>query len=193
MIFLFVLLPLFAGLQEGNTLLGFAVLPESRIEILGHTNVNRFNCENSTYTGADTLVLEVSQDKQTVFRQGRVKLSAKSFSCGLKVMTKDFGKTIKSDQYPFIEIEFVSFARIPRYDSEKEEFDSELKITLAGASVISDVRSSVVRDENGSVHLVGRKDFTFSQFQLSPPTRMMGTVKVQETLTVDFHLVLRRI
>jgi len=178
---------------EDYTLLGFAVLPESKIEILGHTNVNKFRCENGAYTGTDTLILDVNQGQQTIFRQGRVKLSAKSFNCGMRVMTRDFGKTIRSDQYTFIEIEFVSFARIPSFGNEKEEFDSELKITLAGTSVISGVRSSVVRDKNGLVHLIGRKDFTFSQFQLSPPTRMMGTVKVHETLTVDFHLVLRKL
>lgn len=168
------------------------VLPQSTLTIVGKTNVNKYQCAITSYTGTDTLSLKAERGKGAIFKKGMVRLEASGFDCGMKVMTQDFAKTIAADQYPFITIDFISFERVPKYEKTAEHFKGKLKITLAMKTVPFGVRCNIVKDEKGSIHLTGSHNFKFSDFDLEPPSRMMGMVKVNENLTVNFHLVLKQ-
>lgn len=171
----------------------FIVLPQSKLSIDGKTNVNSFTCAIAQYAGTDTLVLhEGGKNVRPVFVKGSVGLDASTFDCGMAIMTSDFRKTIKSDVYPAIVIDFISFERTPAYTKEGvDKFKGILKISLAGATKLFEVDCSIDTKPNGLIHLKGERNFTFADFGLKPPTRMMGTIKVQEDLNVKFHLVLK--
>ena len=170
----------------------FIVLRESVLSIDGKTNINSFTCAIAKYTGTDTLVLhEGGRNVRPVFVKGSVGLDASTFDCGMAIMTSDFRKTIKSDVYPAIVIDFISFERTPTYKQGEETFIGILKISLAGATKLFEVNCSIETQPSGLIHLKGGRQFTFADFGLRPPTRMMGTIKVQEELHVKFHLVLK--
>lgn len=168
----------------------FIVQPSSKLTINGKTNVNSFQCGITHYFGNDTLVLQEGRNRRPVFTKGYVGLEAASFDCGMQVMTNDFGKTIKSKQYPFISIEFISFERGTNYESSNGKFKGKLKISLGGVTKAFEMDCTIQAKQSGMIHLQGGRDFKFSDFDLEPPTKMMGMVKVQDELTVNFHLVL---
>lgn len=168
------------------------VLPASKLSIDGKTNVNTFTCGIAKYSGTDTLVLhEGGKNTRPVFVKGSVGLDASTFDCGMAIMTSDFRKTIKSDEYTAIVIDFISFERTPSYEQKEENFKGILKISLAGVTKLFEVDCIIEAKEDGMIHLKGGRNFTFSDFGLKPPSRMMGTIKVKENLTVKFHLVLK--
>jgi hypothetical protein len=179
-------------IRDANLIHRFIVLPESVLSIDGKTNVNSFTCAIAKYTGTDTLVLhEGGRNVRPVFVKGSVGLDASTFDCGMAIMTSDFRKTIKSDVYPAIVIDFISFERNPSYKQGQENFIGILKISLAGNTKLFEVNCSIETQPSGLIHLKGGRQFTFADFGLKPPTRMMGTIKVQEELHVKFHLVLK--
>jgi len=168
------------------------VLPASKLSIDGKTNVNSFTCSIAKYTGTDTLVLQEGGKKiRPVFVKGSVGLDASTFDCGMAIMTSDFRKTVKSEEYPAIVIDFISFERAPSYAQGEEKFKGILKISLAGVTKLFEVDCSIETKPSGMIHLMGGRAFTFADFGLKPPSRMMGTIKVQEELNVKFHLVLK--
>lgn len=168
----------------------FIVQPSSKLIISGKTNINSFQC-SSLYCGRDTLILqEGGPGNRPLFLKGYVGLDASAFNCGLAMMTNDFGKTIKSKEYPSISIDFISFERLPVYGCAEEKFRSHLKISLSGVTRSFEVNCSIEAKSNGQIHLKGGRNFAFSDFNLEAPTRMMGMVKVKETLDVNFHLIL---
>lgn len=170
----------------------FIVLPDSKLSIDGKTNINSFTCAIAKYSGIDTLVLhEGGKNVRPVFVKGSVGLDAATFDCGMAIMTSDFRKTIKSEIYPSIVIDFISFERSPTYKQGQENFKGILNISLAGKTKLFEVDCSIETQPNGLIHLKGGRKFTFADFGLTPPTRMMGTIKVQEELLVKFHLVLK--
>jgi hypothetical protein len=176
--------------QKGVLIHRFIVQPSSSLIIQGKTNVNKFSCAISSYTGKDTLVLQEGGRKKPLFRKGYVGLPASVVDCGMQVMTNDFQKTIKADQFPVIVIEFISFERVPEYGNQKDSFKGKLKITLAGVTKTFEVKCSIETEKTGRIHLKGGHEFTFADFNLEAPSRMMGLVKVDEKLLVNFHLVL---
>jgi hypothetical protein len=153
--------------------------------------VNKFRCASNQYDGKDTLVLRIS-NKKALFAQGLVNLKAAGFDCGMRAITKDFTETINVEKFPFITIEFISFEEVPRYTTNEERFTSRLKLTLASVSKTVEIRCGLHKDAQGLIHLKGARHFTFSDFNLDPPKKMGGLIKVDEKLDVNFHLVLKR-
>lgn len=167
------------------------VQPASKIIINGKTNVNSYQCAITSYTGKDTLVLqEGGARRRPIFTQGFVGLEAQRFDCGMQLMTHDFRETIKYNEYPVVSIEFISFERIPQLSTGKDSFNGRMRISLAGVAKPFNVICTIEVEPSGLIHLKGGRSFTFSDFNLIPPTRMMGLVKVEDSIKVNFHLVL---
>jgi hypothetical protein len=167
------------------------VQPSSTLNIAGTTNVNSYKCSISKYVGRDTLVLhEGGRNVRPVFVRGAVALDASSFDCGMSMMTSDFQKAINAKVYPAIIIDFISFERMPAYTAAQEQFKGILKISLGGTTKLFEVNCAIHASPSGTISLVGSRDFTFADFGLTPPTRMLGAVKVNESLKVSFDLKL---
>lgn len=169
------------------------VQPPSSLTINGKTNVNKYTCTIASYSGSDTLVMEGERGKGVIFSKGAVKLVATEFDCNMKVITKDFQKTIDVEKFPHIIINFISFGQEPTFQATEEKFKGKITLSLAGKSKPVELRCAIKKDEKGDFHLIGRKDFTFSDFELKPPTKVMGAIKVQEKITVNFHLVVHKL
>jgi hypothetical protein len=189
-LFIFVLVTLAGpGVDTPVIVHRLIVQPTSTVNIEGSTNVNRYNCAISRYAGSDTLLLhEGGQNVRPVFLKGEVKLNATSFDCGIALMTSDFHKAIKSKVYPSIVIDFISFEKMPTYSSTPEKFRGILKISLGGVTKLFEMNCAIEADEKETIHLTGSRNFNFSDFELIPPTKMLGAVKVKEALKVSFHL-----
>ena len=72
-----------------------------------------------------------------------------------------------------------------------DKFKGILKISLAGVTKLFEVNCTINATHAGIIHLMGTRVFLFSDFNITPPTRMLGAVKVNESLTVSFHLQLK--
>jgi hypothetical protein len=168
----------------------FIVQPSSKLTINGKTNVNAFQCTTMSYHGKDTLILIEGGRRRPFFEKGFVGLDASSFDCGMKVMTSDFSKTIKAKEFPSIFIEFISFEKIPLYSNAKDQFKGKIKISLGGVTQTFQMDCTIEPGTSGNIHLKGGRSFSFSDFNLQAPERVMGLIKVKDTLDVNFHLVL---
>lgn len=175
--------------EKGELVHRLIVQPSSKLTIDGKTNVNAFQCAITQYVGRDTLVLREGRNRRPVFTQGFVGLNAATFDCGMQMMTHDFRKTIKSKEFPVVSIEFISFERLPKYGAA-EAFKGKMKISLAGVTKPFEMTCTIETESSGYIHLKGSRRFTFADFNLEPPSHMMGLVKVQDALDVSFHLVL---
>lgn len=182
-----------AGKLASQTLVHrLIVQPSSTLCINGTTNINSYECAVAKYTGNDTLVLhEGGRNIRPVFVKGAVALDASSCDCGIPLMTSDFRKAINSKEHPAIVIDFISFERMPVYGNVPDKFKGILKISLAGVTKLFEVNCTIDATTGGIIHLIGTRVFNFSDFGITPPTRMLGAVRVSESLTVSFHLQLK--
>ena len=164
---------------------------DSRITINGTTNVNQFSCQLPEKEDSDTLMAMRPSENCLKFKKGLVRINPESFDCGNNVMTQDFLETIKVDQHPYIFIDFLNL--------EIEEVDGlrvvpgDLQITLAGKTKTYKIDFSINRIANNQINLSGFKKVHFSEFDLQPPVKFFGLVKVQESIDVTFDLRLKRI
>lgn len=111
------------------------------------------------------------------------------FDCGTKQISKDFHKTLKSDTYPELHINFRSLKDLTV--NNNSSILGVVDITLAGTTARYTILFCVKVKNNGTTFLTGSHQVNFSDFKLEPPQKLNGLIKVQETLQVQFDLVLK--
>ncbi len=96
---------------------------------------------------------------------------------------------LKVDQYPDLQIHFVSL----------DEFHKEgivagvVVIELAGVKRKMDVSYRCKAIGGNQLKLEGEKLMKFSDFQLVPPRKIGGLIRINEEINVHFNLFFRKI
>jgi len=180
-----------APAQPAKRTVKWAVSGNSSLLVNGSTNVNKFACEINAYHRLDTL--EVNENQNAVALTGTLQLDLRNFDCRHPVMTRDLRKTLKADQYPALCINFISLSRMPALGQKPEAITGWVDIELAGARKRVEVNYQISVDAQGVVHLVGLRDVTFSDFNLTPPTKFKGMVQTNQKLTISFHLKMKAV
>ena len=180
-------------LSSGFTNKGIWIVDaESRLSIQGSTNVNNFTCKIEYCTGTDTLqYVETSAATELSFTRSRMTIPVRSFDCGARQISKDFWKTLKSETYPELDINFRSLQHM--LFKNNSYTNGVVDIKLAGVTSRYNIRYRVsVRGDN-TILLHGLHKVQFSDFNLEAPRKMKGLIKVKEVLNVEFNLILRTI
>ncbi len=189
--FLAILLPLI-GITTGNmedVEAKWKVSGTSRVVVEGQSNVNEFKCVTIRYEGDDVLTQRNDNASGKRILEGSINMKVKSFDCENRIMTRDLRETLKEDAYPEITVDVVSIA-LPEKDGKNHKVDGEAEITLAGETRLMDFTWEVSYPNSKKIRLSGNREIRFSQFNIEPPTKMMGMIRVKDTLMVDFDLVL---
>jgi hypothetical protein len=164
--------------------------PQSRLAIHGTTNINTFKCMLDSYDLYDTLeYISARSSIEMTLNRNRMRIPVRSFNCGNRQITKDFWQTLQSEKYPELEICFRSFRR--NNITDKTYVDGVVDITLAGVTKRYLIRYFARIPNKETILLTGLQTVNFSDFKLEPPQKMMGLIQVQESLEVEFNLMLR--
>jgi YceI-like domain len=168
---------------------GLVIGPETRLIIHGQTNVNSFKCKMAFYNKLDTLGYTTDIDGCMIFfKANKMNIPVSTFDCENKMINKDFYQVLQSDKHPYVQIQFVA---LERWTGEPN-VGGTAYITLAGVTKPFTIQYQV--NSNSKLLLLkGQQKIAFSDFGLVPPEKMMGLIKVQDNLEVEFHLALRAI
>jgi hypothetical protein len=189
LILVFVILLLNSGFSEEGK---WVIDPESRLTIYGTTNINKFACSVDCYSTTDTLeYIRKTKTSELQFSKNNMIIAIRNFDCGNKQITRDFYETLKSKEYPELQIRFRSFQHLPT--NHKSFIDGTVDITLAGVTRQYVVKYVASIPTQGTLQLLGNQEVNFSDFNLKAPQKMMGLIKVQEGLRVEFNLTLKSI
>jgi len=163
---------------------------ESLLAIHGSTNVNNFICKIESSSGTDTLrYVKNYAACEIQFSRNRMSIPIRSFDCGSRQISKDFHKTLKSETYPELDINFKSLQNLSV--ANNTFIYGVVDITLAGVTVRYTIRYWVAVKGNGTIFLTGTHPVNFSDFKLTAPEKLSGLIKVKEVLNVEFNLVFR--
>ncbi|SFA80797.1 YceI family protein [Algoriphagus aquimarinus] len=165
------------------------IASDSVIEIAGSTNISSFRCESNLYQGGDLLKETYFPDLHISKWSGEIILKTVNFDCFNAIMTKDFRETLQIEDHPTISVRFINLIK----ESEtinQENLRGEVEITLAGVSKIYPISCVFLAKNGGKALLAGERTLTFTDFKLDPPVKFLGTIKVRDSIEVNFALVL---
>ncbi|MCU0380105.1 MAG: hypothetical protein MUE58_02855 [Chitinophagaceae bacterium] len=163
----------------------------SLLNIEGSSNINRFTCHIRQYLQSDTLRwVRDDRAKKLVFRNSAVNIDISQFDCHQKYITSDLRKTLRADKYPQLRIHFLSMDDLT-WVQEGQKVRGQVNIELAGHIKRYDMEYTVIHEQGNRFRLCGSKQILFSDFNLVPPGKLAGLVRINQEIKVNFELHFR--
>jgi len=165
-----------------------AVGDNSYLNIIGQTNINKFTCNYHGKFPVDTMKVSWQQQNNSIkLNDVKLRLQVASFDCGNKVMNNDLQDLLKYQSHPHVIIELLRLYPNKKPGENGQFGVAELNFHMAGAQNIYKV-PVYLKEVGGKNYFVGNHDFDITDFDLTPPTKFLGMVRVHDEISVEFGL-----
>jgi hypothetical protein len=181
------------NMGTGAALKKWVVNENSSLSVNGSTNINKFSCVIPAYGQVDTITLNKSKDEKGIVLSGSIGLKVNSFDCHNSGMTKQLQKTLNEKQFPLLHIRFLSLNQLPVITAKPQLITGMVDIEIAGVSKRFEINYQISQDAGKGIDLLGSRELNFSDFKLTPPTKLGGMIKTKDQLTVVFNLDMKSI
>jgi hypothetical protein len=188
---------IYAGPKESvqkKETIKWAVQKASTLTIQGSTNISTFGCDIAGYYRPDTIsYLQSNNTGDLVTLAGSLEIDITKFDCHNRMLTSDLRKTLKATDYPMLVIRFLSFERAPLVGNKRDFLKGWVELEIAGVARRFELCYSLCKTGCAQIQLNGKRSFSFADFNLVPPRKMGGLIKVRDEFNVDFNLLLTRV
>jgi len=167
--------------------------PESRLWVAGTSTVRAFQCQASAFdakiesSGADAVAAVLAGEKAVSTVE--VTVPAEKLDCRNGTMNEHMRKALKAKEFPTVVFRAASYDLARTTDSVAVTLNGSL--TLGGVEKPITVQAVAKAGANGTLVVSGTREVRMTEFGLKPPSLMLGTMKVDEKLTVGFEVVLK--
>jgi len=169
-------------------LIGLVTFPENAVEsiivvrqaftIEGGTSVGDFSCTYELDQRDTVKINSLLTENASV----QYIIPSTAFGCHNFLLNRDFKKTIKAKEYKDIRVVLSGFRKTGNH------YTCNLKLRLAGKEKMYE-ETPLKTSGDG---LTGSLVVQFSEFDLTPPKRMGGLVKVKEDIKISVALTVQQ-
>ena len=176
-----------AGMIALPALLAAAALPlsfqsGSRVWVSGTSTVRSWRCESTQVTGsAQAAGTELTQVAQS---SGEITIPLSALDCRNGTMNGHMRTALKAAQNPTLRFRATSVAV-----TSQGAVRMTGPLTIAGQSREVTITGTAAR-ENGRLRVTGSKQINMTDFGVTPPRLMAGTMRVNPAVTIGFDVVL---
>jgi len=171
------------GLFSSIALTGqeYLVVMRKTVLIKGKTSFGGFSCAYQNGHDQDTVSFLKTSNAESLMD---LSIPVASFDCGNRMLERDFGKTLKYEEYPSIEVRLDDFKRVDH------QYFGDIWIMLTGKEMkLEHVPFTLMTNENGEL-LYSEITISLDYFDLTPPKKLFGLLKVQDELIIELSLKL---
>ena len=194
-------------LKLSLVLFGFVILPKnekpltnhwvicanSSLVVNGSTNFSKFSCSINSYANIDTVNIGLDKVSKKIMLKGVMNIAISGFDCNNNIMTKELRKTLKQEEFPEMQVYFLSLNSTPNMSQNSTSLKGSVAIQIAGVRKKFDIYYTISIAENGILYLTANKDINFSDFNLIPPRKMGRLVQAKDRLNVVLDLKMKAI
>ena len=188
---LVMLLPTLAAAPRRDAALDLQ--PESRLWVAGTSTVRGFQCQAGAFdakiesSGADAVSAVLAGEKAVSTIE--VTVPAEKLDCRNGTMNEHMRKALKAKEFPTVVFRATSYDLARTSESVGVTLNGSL--TLGGVEQPITVKAQAKAGADGTLIVSGTREVRMTEFGLKPPTLMLGTMKVDEKITVGFEVVLK--
>jgi len=165
------------------------VAPDSKLWIDGTSNLHGWSCKATTLDAAievDAAVGQIGIAANAVKRV-EVKVPVRSMKCGHDAMDNNLYKALKADDDASISYILADFEATPEL-RDGFTLHTNGTLSLAGKEKPLSMDVSATRLPDGAVKATGTVTVKMTDFGISPPTAMFGTLRTGDEVKVSFDL-----
>lgn len=164
----------------------------STLTIDGTSTVRSWTCEANSFTvvpnppsGFEDGVMQGQESLESV----TLTFPVTEIDCGNGKMDDHLRNALKAKDHPRIQYSLSTYDIATAATGVTVKATGDLMIAGAVRPITMDV--SVTRDASGAVRVQGKQDVKMTEFGVTPPKLMLGTLKVGDEVTVTFDVTLR--
>lgn len=179
-----------AGTAGAQSTVSLSARPDSKLWIEGTSSLHEWSCKATSIEAGLQLASDYAQSD--VFAKSLQKVSVKvpvaNLKCGHGGMDKNMYKALKAADAPAIHYILASFEVVP--GSTKDDVTVKTVGTLEIAGKQKSIDMSVVahRSADGTIRASGQLPILMTDYDVKPPTAMLGAIKTGNQVTVKFEL-----
>lgn len=153
---------------------------ENYVSIKGSSNVNEFELINTNPS--------VQETSEALSRNGisqKIQIKVDGFTGPNERMIEDFKEMMEAKKHPFITIR-IEQKELADFDETTGLTNFKTEIEIAGVSHEYIVPCRVESNLDGGYELDGSFELKLTDFEIEPPQKLMGLVKVKNKVFVNF-------
>lgn len=152
----------------------------SNLIVFGTSNLHDWEIKAESQQG--NLVLNSDNDIKSL----QISIEAEGLKSGKSGMDKNTYKALNTKSYKTIEFKYTKTTSIDKKD------DNSYKLTIQGDLKVNGVTKNIsmtidVQVTNNNVTLTGKKTIKMTEFEVEPPTALLGTIKTGDEVTISFN------
>ncbi len=175
-----------AATAQSQSMNAYVAAEDSRMWVSGTSTLHDWECPVNDFSTE----IRAAEDGESLTSIGPVVVTAnvEAIECEKSKMNKKLQDALQSDDFPEVVFEAES-AEILAGD-EGPGASAAGTLTMAGETRDLGVDAIITRTEDGRLLLSGRAPILLSNFDIDPPTALLGTIKTGDEVFVRFEVVL---
>jgi polyisoprenoid-binding protein YceI len=162
--------------------------PGSRVWVEGTSSTRSWRCESTRAEGSAAAATTVLAQLTDVSR-AEITIPVSTLDCHNNTMNGHMRNALKADRAPQIRFRATS-VRVTPTSADAGTAVMQGTLSLAGEDRPVTINGTVAR-ENGQIRVRGSERIVMTEWNVRPPSLMMGTMKVRPAATVGFDVVLK--
>lgn len=163
----------------------------SSITISGTTNIISFKLhQNGEMLCKNKLSFTTAKSKNNILlKQNQLIVEVKNFDSNNKMALKDFLKLLKVEDYPSLQVQ-INYLDTQPILGKGQNFNGTASISITITGVKKQYCIPIYLSHEGENYAInGKQKLNIRDFGLVPMTKMMGMIKVNEWIDIDFCMV----
>lgn len=161
--------------------------PDSRVWLQGSAGPVGFSCtaDQLNVTGSVHMA-RVGHDHVLL----NVVIPVQQIDCGLDGINRDMREALKSKHHPSVLYSLDSY-RLVGEQGLGHWVETKGKLTVAGVTKDITIRLLGHPDQRRGMRITGHHELDMTEFDITPPSPMMGLIKVDKYLDIHFDVYFR--
>lgn len=178
-----------AGFTQQANAQAFKAVAGSEITVLGSSNIHDWTMEASSFTGDAQLTYKA--DKLQDVNSFSFTLPIKNLKGKESLLNTRAYKAMKADKFPTVTFK-VSTATVTPLAANQYTIKATGALTISGVTKTVTLQAKGVENTDGTVTISGSRKIKMSEFDVEPPSFMLGALKVTDDVTVNFTVKLKK-
>jgi len=110
-----------------------------------------------------------------------------SFNSGKSSMDDKTTEALKAEKFPLINFKLVEIKEVKDLN-KYQQFVASGKLTIAGVTKLVDLKAISTIGPNGEIYFQGNKTIDMTDYGITPPTAVFGTIKSGKDVTISYKI-----
>ena len=160
---------------------------QSKMKILGDSNAHEWEEFVNELDGKAVINAESKESFSIESLSFRAKVESIESTKG-KIMDGKTYDALKMEEHPYITFKLDKVVKSSPVD-QGVWLNTKGYLNIAGVEKYVDMDVKAIFSNSKSIRFEGTKTFNMSEFGISPPTAMMGSMKVKDEVTIKFNII----